>query len=360
VRDYAGLLAEELTRENVSCEFHWLRRDERSLRGSRSEIRAWSRELASELAASRPDAILLHYSVFSYSYRGIPLFARPTLSALRASRIPVVSVLHEFAYPWGYGGWRGSVWALTQRVFLREVIAASAAVIVTVDFRAQWLASRPWLPSRRVMVAPVFSSLPAPGATAALQRSAALLGVFGYSSQGAAVAVTLEALRELRARGVGAQLRLLGAPGPSSAAGKVWLAGAQARGVADALSFSGALPAQALSDALAACDVLVFADAGGPSSRKTTLAASLASGAPVVAIDGPDTWTELIRCEAARVVPPKSPALAGAIADLLADEASRRALGARGRAFAQREMAVARSVQAVTTLLDEALSVHGS
>jgi len=354
VRDHAGLLAHALEREDVSCTSHWLARDETSFGGSRSEIAAWTSRLTAELAAERPDAILLHYSVFSYSHKGVPVFVRPLMAALRASGIPVVAVLHEIAYPWMYGGWRGGVWAVTQRALLVEVMRTSASAIVTADFRAGWLASRPWLPKRRVLVAPVFSNLPPPLAAPAGERGGPVVGLFGYSYQGAAVSLALDALGDLRSRGVDAQLRLLGAPGPSSSAGEAWLAGARARGLLDALSFSGALPAQDLSDALAACDVLLFADTAGPSSRKGTLAGSLASGAPLVAIDGPHTWSELARRDAARVVSPTPAAIADALADLLADDGARRALGARGRAFAEAEMGIERTTEAVIALVGEA------
>lgn len=358
VRDHAELLARELEREHVACELRWLRRRERSLRGSRAEIRAWTRQLAEELAESRPQAILLHYSVFSYSYKGVPLFVRPTLAALRASRVPVLAFMHELAYPLGRGGLRGRVWALSQRAVLREVVDASAALIVTADFRSSWLASRRWLPRRRLLVAPVFPTIPAPRAVPAVAREQALVGLFGYAHESTAVTLVLEAMRELRERGMRVRLSLLGAPGRSSAAGEAWAAAARAADVAELLSFSGPLPAQELSDALARCDVLVFADVSGPSSRKTTLAAALASGVPLVAIDGPRTWQELVRCHAAAVVEPTSAALSGAVAELLADETQRRALGTRGRSFAEREMAVAGSARAVRTLLGETLSAR--
>ncbi len=127
------------------------------------------------------------------------------------------------------------------------------------------------------------------------------------------------------ARGAGTPL----AGGRDLAAGG---AGAWARARAE---FSDTLPAQDLSDALAACDLLLFADTAGPSSRKGTLAASLASGRPVLAIDGPRRWLELVWAEAASVVEPTAPALADAMEELLGDRAAREALGARGRAFAE-------------------------
>jgi glycosyltransferase involved in cell wall biosynthesis len=182
-----------------------------------------------------------------------------------------------------------------------------------------------------------------------------VVGLFGYSYQGAAVSLILDALRELRERGVAAHLELLGAPGRSSSAGEAWLAGARTRALSDALSFSGALHAQALSDELAACDVLLFADAAGPSSRKGSRAGSLASGTPVVAIDGPQSWPELVHADALRVVEPTATALAEALAALLGDRRERESLGARGRSFAAHEMGVARTAEAVRALMDEAV-----
>jgi glycosyltransferase involved in cell wall biosynthesis len=302
--------------------------------------------------------VLLHYSVFSYSHRGLPLFVHPTLAALRGARVPLVAMMHELVYPWTHGGWRGKVWALSQRALLIDVMRASSAAIVTADARAQWLASARWLPKRRVLVAPVFSNLPTPQAEPARDRPGNVIGLFGYSYQGAAVSLVLDALRLLHDRGGDAELRLLGAPGRSSSAGEVWLTAARTRALEPALSFSGALPGQALSNALAACDLLLFPDAAGPSSRKGTLAASLASGRPIVALDGPNRWSKLIEAEAARVAQPTAPALADAVGALLADAQARETLGARGRAFAEREMGVARSVEAVMSILEGLLGPH--
>ena len=351
VRDHATLLAEALGRENVSSTLHWMRRSQSSLRDSRSEFRRWASELSRELQRSRPDAILLHYSVFSYSHRGLPVFVRPFLSSLRETRIPVVSVLHEYAYAWELGGWRGSIWALTQRVVLVDVIRSSTAVLATADFRAEWLASRPWLPTRPVAFAPVFSNLPPPTGVIARPAPARVVGLFGLTIHGATSSIVLDAMRELVQRGVDVELTLLGAGGHESAAGQAWLAQARTRGIEQHLSFSGTLPAQELSDALAGCDVLLSAFTPGPSSRKTTLAASLASGRPVVAIAGPRGWSELIESGSISVVDPTAGALADAVGALLDDDEQRDSLGARGRSFAEARMGVRRTAEVVGTLL---------
>jgi glycosyltransferase involved in cell wall biosynthesis len=130
--------------------------------------------------------------------------------------------------------------------------------------------------------------------------------------------------------------------------------------VGDLLSFEGPLPVQELSDELADCDVLLSVPLSGPTSRKTSLAGSLISGTPVVAIDGPLTWRELLGAQAAEVVAPSAEDLANALEALLLDEGRRAALGARGRAFAESRMGLARTADAVRSLLDQLLSGRSS
>lgn len=356
VRDHAELLAGALAREGLDCRLRWLVRRERSLGGARAEIGRWRRGLAAELARRRPDAVLLHYSVFSLSHRGVPLFAGPLLASLRRARIPVVTVLHEYAYPWRRGDWRALAWALTQRLALIQAMRLTSGALVAGDERARWLRSRSWLPARRVLLAPVFSNLPPPRTRyePPTQGGSAVLGLFGYAYQGAAITLVLDALRELRAGGADVCLTLLGAPGASSRAGESWRAQARTRGLQDALSFTGRLPAQELSDALAACAVLLFIDAAGPTPRKGTLAGSLASGRPVVALDGPQTWLEPVNQGALLLAPSTARGLAEAIAGLLEDPAAGAAVGSAGRAFAQSAMVLHRSADAVAGLIEQA------
>jgi glycosyltransferase involved in cell wall biosynthesis len=356
VRDHAMLLANALESEGVSCSRHWHTREQLALRSARAELRAWSAQLRTQLVQRQPDAVLLHYSPFSYSYRGLPLFVHQVLSAVAAAGVPTLSFAHELAYPWGRGGWRGLVWGATQRAGLIELIHSSAAVILTADFQQRWVNTRAWLPRRRTLVTPVFSNLPPPSARLRPSHAGHLIGLFGYAYQGAAVSLVLDGVQLVRQRGVAVGLALLGAPGRSSPAGEEWLRAARARGVEDLLSFAGPLPAQELSDELAACDVLLSCAGAGPTSRKTTLAASLASGRPVVAIDGPLSWAELISARAAEVVAPTREDLAAALEALLSDEQRREALGARGRAFAGSRMSLTGTTNAVRSLLDDLLA----
>jgi glycosyltransferase involved in cell wall biosynthesis len=356
VRDYAKLLAGALDEENVHCSLLWLDRDDASLLGARAQVRSFTRELAAKLAEDPPQALLLHYSVFSYSYRGLPVFVAPVLAALRRSGIPLLTILHEYVYPWGHDGVRGTAWAVSQRALLIDVMRTSSAVLVTTQSRVGWLQSRAWLAKRRVEVAPVFSNLPPASATLPAERLGAAIGLFGYSYPAQTIALVLDALGRVRKRGVPVQLRLLGAPGQPSAVAEAWTKAARIRAVEDAMVFSGTLSSQGVSDALAECDVLLFADPPGPTSRKTTLAASLASGRPVLALDGPQRWTELGQAEAAMIVSPTADALAAAISGLLDNEGERTALAARGQSFAQQRMSLRPSARAVAGIVDDLIS----
>jgi glycosyltransferase involved in cell wall biosynthesis len=351
VKDHATLLAEELDANGSSCTMHWLTRGERSLRAAGAELDAWLTGVARDLRRERPDVILLHYSVFAYGYAGIPLFVTRILRTLRRTGVPVVAVLHEFVYPWRKGGLRGKVWAATQRLAFIHVLRCSAAVLVTTEDRAHWITRRRWLPTRPTAFAPVFSNLPSPSPTAVRPGE---IGLFGYSFDDATVPLVLDALRQLNdgSRRIG--LALLGAPGSDSPSARAWREAAAARGMADALSFSGTLSAQELSDALASCEVLLSVATGGPSSRKGTLAGSLAAGRPVVATDGWMAWSELVQSGAAIVVEPTASALAGAVGELLRDQRAREELGASSRRFAMERMGVARTAHAVVGLLDAA------
>jgi glycosyltransferase involved in cell wall biosynthesis len=358
VRDHGALLADALEREGCECSTHWLDREGQSLRAARAEVGAWTRGLPAELADAHADAVLLHYSVFSCSYRGLPLFAHPVLAAVRRAGLPLVTLLHEFVYPWRRDGLRGAAWAASQRALLIDIVRCSDALVTTTDFQAEWLASRSWLAKRPVAVAPVFSNLPLPAATAPAapqpaDPAMASVGLFGYAYGRARTALVVEALRSLQEHGVDAQLRLLGAPGRSSAAGEAWLTAAHDAGLVRTPSFSGTLAAQQLSDALAACELLLFVDPLGPNSRKTTLAASLAAGRPVLAFDGPRRWDELAGAGAAEIVQPTAQALAGALGGLLSDEQRREQLAARGQAFAEQSMSATRAARTIAALLHD-------
>ena len=359
VRDHGDRLSEALQRRDLTVVGSWWQRTSGSQLGrTLREACRWTSELRQAARDLDPQAVLVHYSVFAYSHRGIPLFAVPVFNSLhRGNRdVPILTLLHEYAYPWRRRGGRGIAWAVTQRLALWFVVARSSALIVTTQQRADWISSRRWLPRRRVAVAPVFSNLPPARPRSQATQTGGRIGLFGYAQETVPLQTLLDALSALRTTIPEVRLLLLGAPGADSPSGRHVGALARQRGLEDALEFTGVLPAQGLSRALADCDVLLFADADGPSSRKTTLAASLASGRPVVALDGPNTWDDLIRDRAAALVAPTSSALAETVRQMLADPPAANALGTRGRAFADLNMSLDRTATVVFSALREMVS----
>jgi len=352
VRDHGRLLAQELEREGLKCSRHWMERSRPSLRGALAEARAWGAGLPGALAGERAEAVVVHYSCFASAHRGVPVFSYPLTRALARAGLPVVAVMHELTYPFGRDGARGLLWATTQRLALVQLMRAIDAAVVTTEDRREWLAGSRWLPRRPVAFAPVFSNLPPPSGRPREPGPRPVVGQFGYHYDGSGEFV-LQALRSLADEGRAPALRLIGSPGADSRAGRAWRRRAGELGVSEHLTFTGLLEPQPLSDELAAADLLVFPDPPGPSSRKGTLAASLASGTPIVALDGPLTWEELRRAEALRIVPRDGTMLAREIAAMLDDPAARAELGARGRRFAAASMGVARTAAAVRDLLGD-------
>jgi len=188
------------------------------------------------------------------------------------------------------------------------------------------------------MIAPVFSNLPEPEHQSLLDPSGyGRIAMFGYRSSN--VRLAIEALAAVRATLPFAQLWLIGLPGRDSEVGSEWCDAAAQAGLEPALQFTGTLSPQDLIRAINQCDLCIFDDGLGPSSRKTTLAALLASGLPIVAVDGPNTWQDLVWDEAIWLVDAKPSAIAAAVTRLVQNPETARQLGERGHNFYVRHQA---------------------
>jgi glycosyltransferase involved in cell wall biosynthesis len=180
------------------------------------------------------------------------------------------------------------------------------------------------------------------------------VGIFGYPL--VAVGDTIRAMARLRQDVPEAELWLLGAPGPESTVGRVWVAAADGGGLSDAVHFTGVVGGTELAHEIARCDVCLFHDGGGPSSRKSTLATVLAAARAVVAVDGPNTWPELSSARAVTLVDDRSGALGAALCHLAGNDDERKALGHRGSRFylehQSRTVVADRIVGFVSELLD--------
>lgn len=350
VRDHAAVLGGALQMEGLTCHMSWLLRESSSFCATDAEFSAWLRSLDSGQGNPDTDAVLLHYSVFAYGYHGVPLFVPRVMTRLREIGLPVVTVLHELAFPWRRNGVQGTAWAATQRVGLVEVLRTAAALVVTTEAREEWLVSRPWLPRRDTRVAPVFSNLPQ-GGQALGDTGQPVLGMFGYAYPVGTVRLVLDALLILRRQGLAVRLHLLGSPGEASSVGGIWNTEARKRGLQGCLWFSGVQPARALANELASCDVLMFGDPNGPSSRKGTLAACLCSGTPVVALDGPDGWLPLVKSQSVMLVRANSQEVSFVIYRLLSDRRAAADLAERGMRFGETYMSPRNSAVIIAELL---------
>jgi len=206
VRDHARVVSASLEAAGASVSTVW----SRSERGA-PDVRRWAADVRRRCEEERAEVVLLHYSVFAFSRRGVPVDVPMLAARLARLGLPVVLFAHEYAYPWGRRGWRGGVQAATQRAALLPLVGACAATIVTTAVRAGWVRTRWWLPRRPATVAPVFATIdPHPSAAAGAPRSGRV-GIFGFGAEGLAVELVTGAVADVARRSPHAHLALIGA-----------------------------------------------------------------------------------------------------------------------------------------------------
>lgn len=372
VRDYARVLGEALVSQDIATTMLWWDRDESwSPIRAFSEFRTWTARLRRFALSERPDWILCHYSAFAWGHRGIPTLVPTAAHALASLEIPVVLLLHEMAAPWrGAGrppaagrqrraGWRQAAQAATQRAMLVPLLSASSGAVVTTEVRLGWLTSRFWLPSLPAIFMPVFSNLPpqpsGPAAVpASYRRRRPSIGLFGWNDVGVRAALVAESIRLLRQHGFDPRVCMLGASGKNSTAGKAWRLEMSRVGCADALEFSGFLEGDLLAQRLKAQDVLIMASEEGPSSRKTTLAAGLALGKSILALDGPLRWEALVN-EKGIMIANDSRSMAALVERLLTDPELRQGQDGRAGDFYRRKMSPALAAKELANFLQGAV-----
>ena len=326
VIDYARRLSTALEALNFEVETIWAGPE------SGASPTRWLTDILRETCASKgPAALILHYSVFAYAWRGVPLWVPQLARRLRRLGVPVVLFAHEFIYPWRNNqGWRGAVKAATQRLVLIPLATAANEVIVTTEERMSWLCTRWWLPKRRVAFVPVFANI-VPLARTNVVPMSQKVGLFGFGTEGLPVDVVCKAVSDVRRTFLNAQLTLIGAPGPTSPVADRWRDAAMTWGCP--LTFTGIAEPEDVSREIAACELMLFPDPAGPTSRRTSLATLLCHGQPVVALDGPERWADLCDARAVSLVNPTRSALVTGISRLMSDDTERAMLGERARLF---------------------------
>jgi glycosyltransferase involved in cell wall biosynthesis len=331
VRQYSDVLSSQLASQGFDVIVEW---GDLGRLPCKAGVDQWLRSVGETVATVGPDVILFHYSVFTLAWRGIPTYVVGTAAQLKSLNTPVVAIFHEYAYPWGRRGWRGFVQAGSQRLVLRAIARTSTIIIVTTPERQTWLRSRWWLPDRRTEFVPVFSTVPMVEDPNGLRRAGTQIAVFGFGAEQCRPDLVTRAVG--RIYGSNGRLVLIGQPGPDSGAGRRWSIASHDAGCE--VEFTGELEPAELSRELANATILLSTDHGGPTPRRTTLAAALCHGKAVVALDGKETWEELRLSQAVALVPAKVSALVREIGSLQRDAGLREALEARARSFYEKRM----------------------
>ena len=301
--------------------------------GVDAAIIGWPLHSGAENELARADAIVVQYNPFSYGRRG---FAPGLLALLRRLRQddgrPVVAlVIHEPYVPmvnirWIIlGGW--------QRMQLAVLRVYADVVFASIQ---PWTeAFSQWIPHRPTYHLPSGSNLPDLRSDREMARAALEVGgqlVVATLSGGHETHLTLHVERALEAiqRAVG--------PFTYLALG----AGTRVPRCPEVVSVHapGHLDADALAAQLAAADLFLTPLADGVSSRRTTVAAALQHGVPVLGTIGPLT-DDLFRASDALVLTPVRDVhgFAETAAAVASDDHARATLAAAGRLLYERLLA---------------------
>jgi glycosyltransferase involved in cell wall biosynthesis len=354
VRDYASGLDEAMRTEGVDSRVTW-----RNLGRQRSPVQGMRQDLAfaAALGAATEDVVVWHYSPFAHGARGLPI-APLIVGWLRRPCGLLVVVLHELTFPRGVNGARGWVWRKWQDACLRMLLRAAHGVMVTTNDRRALVEE--FRPGVRVLERPVWNTIPR---QAPLTPVPGRIGVFGWGSFTDAAQLVLTALSTVRHQHEGLEVVLLGGD-PDGASALAWQKPANGSPVNEAVRFTGYLEPADLDRELASLEIFLHADLVGPTARKTTLAAALSRGLPIVAFAGSQTWAELDQSDGVLLAPTAASGLAAVLERVLTNPAHRGVLAAAGRAFYDAHADVTMTTQSLLTwmgsLVDEPAQRRGS
>src|SRR5262249_43166553 len=139
VRDYSRVVGDALRKAGVDVEVVWWERDPQwSVTRTLSEEETWLEQGEVRARSEHPDRIVWHYSVFAWAVAGVPLLAPGAARRLGRLGVPILLVAHELTFPFGRRGWKGTLWATTQRLALVWPLQASRFVVVTTEERRRW------------------------------------------------------------------------------------------------------------------------------------------------------------------------------------------------------------------------------
>ncbi|HEX6501521.1 MAG TPA: glycosyltransferase [Micromonosporaceae bacterium] len=307
-------------------------------------------DLRRRIAATRPDLVHVQFAPSAFRSQ-----TPPGLLPLAVAGTPLVATLHE------YGGASGARWLpeAAWRVAERHgwwdrdtwrLVPASDAVVVTNPGHAALLRDRTGREPVLIPLAPNVQPVPPGDRQRARRRrrldpNAPVLVFFGFVHPVKGVRYLIEAVARLRREHPDLRLVVVGGftslalPGDEAEAVRRDLQSHAARhGVADAVTFTGHLPEQEVSELLSAADVAVLPFTAGVTAKSGALLSVLAHGLPTVVTraDRPDP--ELVDgVSVVEVADRRDPtALAAGISRLLRDPTLRARVAEGGAAVAGR------------------------
>lgn len=282
------------------------------------------------LRRPRPHRILVQYVPHAFGWKAMNLPFAAWVAA-RARRVaPVWVMFHEVAFPFSWRPARHAVLGAATRVMARLVAGVADRVLVSTPVwgelleRLQPRVKPPeWLP-----VPCTIATEASPAGVRLAPPGGFVVGHFG--TFGGAIAGLLAAT----AGGIlnlvpTAALLLVGRGSEVFRDGFV----AAHPGLASRVAATGALPGEAVSAHLRACDLLVQPYPDGVTSRRTSVMAGLANGLPVVTNLGTLSEPLWAGGGVALVPSPDAGAVTRAAVELLADPAARAELGRRAAAL---------------------------
>ncbi|MFI7629428.1 glycosyltransferase [Microbispora rosea] len=301
----------------------------------------------------RPDVVHVQFAPSAYRFSGLPGLLPPLLPP----GVPLVTTLHEYGW-WAAPGWvPGPAWRPLERARLwdREtgrLVPASALVVVTNASHARQVRRRLGAAAVEVPLAP--NVVDHGGGRQArvrvrdrlgMGREDPLLAFFGFVHPVKGVRQLVEALPALRAARPRLRLLVVGGftsqalPEAEARAFRAELEALAARhGVADAVTFTGHLPAARVSEFLHAADAGVLPFTAGVTTKSGALLTMLAHGLPtaVTVPDEPDPALPLGEAVAVIRARRDPAAIADAVAPLLDGSGPGRRMGRAARRLAAR------------------------
>jgi glycosyltransferase involved in cell wall biosynthesis len=286
-----------------------------------------------EAAGKNPKGILLQYYPGAFVTPQLPKLLS-TLSRVRASGVPVVTTVHEY-WPPSSGSLKRGVWRWLCRKALAAVIARSSAVVATTPYAAGQLEEAGLGPAQFTPVIPIGTGIK----VSSTDRSASSGGhapltfvMFGQPG------IFDRAVVSHVARWVAQQdprPRLIWIARDADEMRAWW----RDLGAPDVVEIHGGLPAERVSQLLsgASAGFAVYDD--GASTRRSSLAALMAHGLPIVALDGRFTDDRLRKSGAFLFSPlGDGPAFVANAERLISDPALRVSMASKMSAFYEKEI----------------------